>query len=70
MSSLEAAFTTEVRTVVEHAVSGGVKGPESTLSGSFIVSWKLEETVVETEILTDGVMPNQLIIAVVWKNKR
>ncbi len=70
MSSLEAAFTTEVGAVVEHAVSGGVKGPESALSGSFLVSWNLDETVVETEVVTDGVLPTLLILAVVGKSKR
>ncbi len=70
MSSLEATFTTEVGTVVEHTVGCGMKGPESALSGSLLVSWNLDETVVETEVVTDGVLPTLLILAVVGKSKR
>ncbi len=70
MGGLEAAFTTEVGAVVEHTVGCGVKGPESTLSGSLLVSWNLDETVIEAEIVTDGVLPTLLILAVVGKSKR
>lgn len=62
---LETSPPSEVRPVVEHVVTVGIQRPVATLSRFFIVPWYLDETLVQTQVVPDGILPALLVLSVV-----
>jgi hypothetical protein len=62
---LEAPPTPQVRPVVEHVVRVRVQRPVAPLARLLVVTWHLDEALVQTEVVPDGVLPPLLVLAVV-----
>ena len=63
--SLVALAATEERSVVEHVLCHGIQSPIVSLAGIARFARDLDETVVETEIVSDRILPGWESIAIV-----
>jgi len=54
----------------EDVVAGGVDHPVVPLPGIVVVPRHLYEAFVETEVVSDGVLPTLLVVLVIWELHR
>lgn len=64
---LESTPTSQVRSVVEHIVRVGIQCPVAALARFLVIARYLDKALVETEVVTDRVLPSLLIVAIVRK---
>lgn len=67
MVSLEALPSPKEAAVVEHILRGRVKGPVVTFSRVPRLPRDLDETVIEGQVVPDGVLPGGELVSVVGK---
>lgn len=63
--SLVALAAAEERSVVKHVLCHGIQSPVVSLAGIARFTWNLDKTVVETEIVTNRILPGWESIAIV-----
>lgn len=54
--------------VVEHVLGERIQRPEVAFAGIARFAWHFDETIVETEIVTDGVLPGGEFVLVVGES--
>lgn len=62
---LETTATPQVRSVVEHAVRIWVQCPVTALARLFIITRHFHKALVQTEIVTNGILPALLVVAII-----
>ena len=53
--------------IIKHILSLGIQGPEVSFTRIARLSWHFDETVIETKIMSNGVLPLRKPLPVVWK---
>lgn len=64
---LETTTTPQEWAVIEHTIWIRIECPVAAFARFFVVAWNLHEALVQTEIVTDGILPALLVVPVVRK---
>ena len=67
---LETSSPAQVTAVVEHVVAVWIQRPVAALARLLIIARYLDETLVQRQIMSDGILPALLVLAIVRKSAR
>ena len=65
--TFETFLTSQITSVLEHIASHIVQSPVWTFARSFWTAWYFDKTIVETQRMSDGILPSLLILTIEWK---